>query len=63
NIAKTIELLYSLRLSAVCINSALRSTSDALEPLVGIIKYDVCSSDAVKFDETSYHVNGNTEWV
>lgn len=62
-IAKTIELLYNLRLSTACINSALRNTSDALEPLVNGIKHDVCSSDVVKFDETSYPVNGNTGWV
>ncbi|MDE1766293.1 MAG: hypothetical protein KGI27_08500 [Thaumarchaeota archaeon] len=53
-IAKTPELLYSLRLSTACVNSSLCNTSDALKPLVCIIKHDVCSSGAVNFDETSY---------
>lgn len=62
-IAKTIELLYSLRLSAACINSALCNVSDAVRPVVDEIKKDVRGSSVVNFDETSYPINGNTGWV
>ncbi len=62
-IAKTIESFHKITLSTACINSALCNVSDAVEPLVNQIRREICTSQAVHFDETSYPVSGKTGWV
>jgi hypothetical protein len=36
---------------------------DAVKPLVNQIRQEICTSQTVHFDETSYPVNGDTGWV
>lgn len=62
-IAKTIESFYNLKMSAACINNSLRNTSEAVEPFVEKTRQEICDSDVVKFDETSYSINGGKGWV
>ncbi|MCJ8306694.1 MAG: transposase [Nitrosopumilus sp.] len=63
NIAKLITSFYSITLSAGTINNSLCNTSDSLEPLVNKIKNDICTSESLHFDETSYSIHGDTGWA
>ncbi len=62
-IGKTIKSFYGINLSTACINFALCNVSYAVEPLVNPIRGEICASQTVHFDESSYPINGDTGWV